>query len=139
MTDQPELLNEFIGRQEPSEKLINRATDLQHTFDDFDLSPAVVRMRLSYDKFDDALEATDSPTKEALMRIRMAGRVATTVALSMPLIASFMINSSRFDKQLRKEYPRAFTKPNPNPDFSTKPVLKSSREHYVSEILELTA
>ncbi|HEX5456295.1 MAG TPA: hypothetical protein VFW77_02910 [Candidatus Saccharimonadales bacterium] len=134
---QGELLNEFVGRTEPSPELVDRAQGLVEVWDEINQGPAMIYARAANETTYDKIDATDSKVMRGLYKAVIVGRASLSLLMDSPRIVKCMVSESSFERQLKREYGWTFHKPSPNPEYSRRPVPKKPIVDYARELIEL--
>lgn len=134
-SEQLPALNEFEGRPQPSERLIKRASAFQSAHESAMTHPVfiwgVARNLLDYNRADLA----ESVPKRRFIEAGIVFRTAACLVLTAPANAEEAVTRIRFESQLRREYPSAFTVPPPYPTWSRWPVLGQPAEFLAAALL----
>lgn len=133
---QGELLNEFVGRAEPSPVLVEKAQGLTELYDEINQGPAMIYARVANEATYDKIDTTDSKVMKGLYKAVIIGRASLSLLMDSPRIVKYMVNEGSFERKLKREYGWAFHKPSPNPEFSRRPVLKRPAVNYARELIE---
>lgn len=134
--NQGELLNEFVGRTEPSPALVEKAHGLTELYDEINQGPAMIYARAANEATWDRVDATDSKVMKGLYTAVIVGRASLSLLMDAPRIVKYMVSEGSFERKLKREYGWAFLKPSPNPEFSRRPVLKRPAVNYARELIE---